>query len=471
VILGNALLGLLCLALAGAGGGARDKACRWIAGAGIASGLGLVIFRSSLGAWRGFDPGVEVAAVAGLAVACSWGLVIALELGDSRWWIGGLVAVTSSSLVACAASVWVVPALLFGIPLFAATQLAAARTARTAWLAFALADAGLIAVLVSDSVSRGEWSAPGPMTGWLVIPLMVSSALRAGALPRVGTLGTVGRVAAALGPLSVGLSIVVVLRWVSRPQPAAAAVAVVIALAVVACSVLRRKLDPAVVGAWPVAFGGALVLASEAAGLPAAAAAIIGCTAIILWPAALERGRLSRGFVLSGVAPTIAFGAIATAARDAFAHATAGGLGSEVAAWIVLAALLPVASAAGVALGVFAARAERSGGYHPEAVFMTWVLAAGSVAAGLLLGADAVYGVLGGVPAAILFAVAIAFGAVAAARTDAVRTDPEWVSAEVLSTPPALIGRWVGAAPLVVGLAAVASVAWLTIKGLEVGFL
>lgn len=470
VLLGNALLGALSLSSYGLPPLPRDRAMRWIAGTGVVSGTGVLIFRSSLGTWRGFAIGSDEAAVTGLAIACAWGLVISLDLGAARWWTGGLVAVAAAGLVGMAASQWVVPALLFGLCLFIATHLALSRASRTAGLVVAVADAGLVAVLLSDAIARDQWSVPSSVSGLLVLALLTSCAARAGLVPRMGSLGVLGTPAAALGPIAVGLSFVVVLRWVASAQPAAAAAALAIALGVVAWSVLRRKLDPAICGSWPVALCAALVLASDRVGAVAACAATIGVTAMILWPDALGRGRLARGFLVSGVAPSITFGAIATAAHDSFEHAMGGGDPSQVAAWLVFSALLPVVSASGIALGVFAARAEPAGGYHPEAVFMTWILAAASVAVGVVLDVGKVFGVLGGTPAAILLGVALLGGAAALVRTDGEATDLP-PSATVFLGPPMQIGAWGDVLTVAIGVGTAVAVGWLTVQGLEVGFL
>jgi hypothetical protein len=190
-----------------------------------------------------------------------------------------------------------------------------------------------------------------------------------------------------------------------------------------------------------------------------------------LWPDALERGRLSRGFVLSSIAPNVVFGALATAASGAFLAATTVTDPATTAAWTAVSALLPVAVASGVALGVVTARAEVGGGYHPEAVFMTWLLLAGSVAAGLLLGVGGVYGALGGIPALILVASALACGMVAGIRARRRQLPPPEPLAGVILRPPRDLGRWALGATLVLLVAAAATTTWMTIDGLRIGFL
>jgi hypothetical protein len=134
-------------------------------------------------------------------------------------------------------------------------------------------------------------------------------------------------------------------------------------------------------------------------------------------------------------------------------------------------ALLPVAVAAGVALGVVVARAEPGGGYHPEAVFMTWMLFAGSVAAGFVVGTGGVYESVGGMPAIVLFGGALGCGAFAARRARDRRLPPVEALAEVVLAAPRELGGWAAGAALGGLVATAAAIAWLTIDGLRVGFL
>jgi hypothetical protein len=244
-----------------------------------------------------------------------------------------------------------------------------------------------------------------------------------------------------------------------------------LAVAVAAWSVGKRALNPAVVALWPVALSAGLVLASPRAGAPAGVAGILGLTAAVLWPDALERGRLSRGFLLSGVIPNAAFGALATAAAGSFARAKLDGPLEEVIAWNAVSGLLPVACASGVALGVITARADQRGDYHPEAVFMTWGLLFASVVAGGILGTGAVYGVLGGTPAMFLFGFATLMGLLAAGRARGTEAAPPSYSATVVVRPSLQLSTWSVAVASLVHAGAAAALAWMTLQGLEVGFL
>lgn len=467
---GNAVLSAVLLGVAGLAPATRDRAARALAGIGVLLGAAVFLLRDSLGGWRGTHAVPGDLAITGVAVACAWGLVMSLDLKGDRWWAGALVGVASSGVLIFSTTVWTVPALLFFGCASAAWAVATARGSRAAWVSIALSDAVLVAALVSGALDRDAWETPAKLGLSLSIPLLVSAALRAGVVPRLGALGIVGSPAAVMGPLLLATSLISVARWVQRPLAYAAAGLLVVALGVTAWSILRRTLRPAVVGVWPVSLAGSLILASERATVPAAVSGVLGLTLICLWPHALERGRLSRGLALSGVVPSVAFGALAIAARESFANATGGGQPTEVAAWVIFSALLPVAFAMGVALGVFAARAAPEGDYHPEAVFMTWVLLGASVVTGVVLGTSAVFGALGGGPAAILFALAVATGAVAAFRNEH-RPAPADPSAHVLVDRPLTLGRWAIFAALTLHVALAGAAMWIAFLGLQVGFL
>jgi hypothetical protein len=438
---------------------------------GVLLAVALVMFRSTLEPWRAiaFEP--ESAAIGGVAVACAWGLSMALDLGRDRWWVGAAVGVGSTASLGVAGAVWIVPALLFAGGLFAASALTLARSNRAAWLAIAISDGALVAALAGYAMDAGAWELPAEMRGAVAVPLAISLLLRGGAIPRTGLAITAGTPAAAIAPLVIGSAFVILVRLVERPEPVAAAAGLLCACVVALLAVARRPLAPALVGAWPVLLGAGLVLASDRAAVLASVAAIVGVTTVLLWPDALERGRLSRGFVLSSIAPNVMFGAIATAAADAFVNATSAADPTDAAAWVMTSALLPVAVAAGVALGVVVARAEPRGGYHPEAVFMTWMLLAGSVAAGFVVGAGGVYESVGGMPAVVLFGGALVCGAIAARRVRERHLPPVEALAPAVLTAPRELGVWAAGAAFAGLIATAAAIGWLTIDGLRVGFL
>lgn len=467
---GNAVLSVVLLGISGLAPAARDRVARALAGAGVLLGLVVFLFRDSLAGWRGTQPVPGDLAIAGVAVACAWGLVMSLDLKETRWWAGALVGIAASGVLVFSTAVWTVPALLFLGCASAAWAVATSRGSRAAWVSIAVSDAVLVAALVSDALDRDGWETPTKLGLSLTVPLLVAGGLRGGMVPRLGALGTLGSPAAVMGPLLLATSLISVARWVERPLAFAAAGVLIVGLGVTAWAILRRSLRPAVVGVWPVTLAGSLILASERATVPAAVSGVLGLTLVCLWPHALERGRLSRGLVLSGVVPSVVFGALAIAARESFARATGGGGAFEVSGWVVFSALLPVAFAMGVALGVFAARAETEGDYHPEAVFMTWVLLGATIVTGVVLGTSAVFGALGGGPAAVLFGAAVAAGTFAAIRTEHRPVAPD-SSVRVVVDRPLALGRWARFGALALHVAIAGAVMWLGFLGLQVGFL
>lgn len=164
------------------------------------------------------------------------------------------------------------------------------------------------------------------------------------------------------------------------------------------------------------------------------------------------------------------FAATAIATRAAFAEVTAAGDTGAVVAWLTFSALLPVFLAAGVALGVSIGRSEQSGGYHPEAVFTTWLVLGGSVGVAFLTGSDSL-DALGGGPAFLLFVVALALGGVAAWRSGGGFHPQPATSARVFLGAPPHLGTWAAIVALVVQVVLAAGASWFVYRGLEVGFL
>lgn len=471
LLLAHAVLGGFLLTFAAASDAAKGRAVRAAGTIGVLLGLALVVARSSIAPWRGiaFEPGG--AAIAGASVACAWGLAMALDIGRDRWWVGATVGVGSTALLLMAGSMWTAPALMFAGVLLLASTLILERTSRAAWVVVAIADAASIAALAGYSLDVETWRLPGEVHGASAIPFGVSLVLRAGALPRVGIARTIASPGAAFIPLVVGSGFVLMVRFLDRPEPLGAAAALTLACVVALAPVVRRSLDPVTVAAWPVLLGAGIGLASAPAGVPAAVGAVLGSTAVVLWPDALDRGRLSRALLLTCIAPNVAFAALATAASGAFVAATSVTEPLDAAAWAIVSVLLPAALAAGVAFGVLVARTESGGGYHPEAVFMTWLLAGGTVAAGWMLGAGGVYEALGGIPAAGLFALALASGVFAAARVRGLELASVGPLAKVANRRPRDVGRWAAGVALLVSVASVVAIAWFTVDGLRLGFL
>lgn len=470
LLLGHALLSIAALSSARLSSEVQDKVIRWVGGAGVVLALALVVARGSVGPWRSGDLSDPNALLVGTAVACSWGLALALDLGRARWWVASLVGVAATGALLFAAAEWSVPALLFWGASSAAISLGAARAGAGSWLVLGAADAAFVGALGAFVIAEDTWALPQGVGLPLAIPLALSVVLRSGVVPRVGLSALIGTRAAPLVPLVSATALAVLFKMLERPVPLAAAASVLVALAIVTWSLLHRKLEPAVLLGWPVALGFGLSLTAEEAAAPAGVAAMLGVAVVTLWPDGLERGRLSRAFLLSGAIPNVVFGAVAIAAAESFRHVQSVEDPMDALGWILTSALLPVALAGGVALGAVAARSGTTRGYHPEAAFMTWLLAGSSVAAGVLLGSTRPYETLGGSPAAVLVGVALAAALFAAWRSDPGIASGGDSSVIVLRDAPSFPPSSAYGALLLEG-AAVAGIAWVTFLGLQTGFL
>lgn len=438
---------------------------------GASFGLVLLAVSDSLDAWRTTEPGVAPAlAAAGAALAFLLVLAAPGEPGPTAAQVG----VASSALITFAAGSWAVPALLFWLvsSLAIASIVATSRRRATVWSALALSDAAVVGVVASTVLETESW-ALAAIEGWRIPVIIGAALLRAGAIPLSGQWPIDRATSATAVPLLVAGASVLVARFVSAPQPLFALGALVIGLIAAASAALWR-FDMRSIGSFVVAVMLGLGVAIPSALAAAALAAVCAATAVALWPQARGRGRLTRGGVLAGAPPTIAFAAIAAAAVTAFDRShTVSGL--EGAAWAGIAGALPVALAAGVALGAMAARREPSDDFEPPAVIATWVVFAFSVVTGIWIGAFVPAGnaVVGGSTRA-LYLVALIAAVPAALRAPRSASHPAYSATEVLlseTLPPRPARLAILTIATVVGAGAVAGVTYLTVIGLRQGFL
>jgi hypothetical protein len=201
---------------------------------------------------------------------------------------------------------------------------------------------------------------------------------------------------------------------------------------------------------------------------------VIAASVFCLWPYARGRARVERGLIVSLVPATAGFGAVAAAATAAFAASNASPTVLRSAPWAAVAAFLPVAVAAGVALGTRLGRVPEPESYAPAAVLATWALFGASLILGILPP-----GAFGPVRAPLgretaLGFVAILLGAIAM-RVDkgpAVAAPPSERRLDVttLELGGALRRVAVGFSTVLLVAAGVTTL-WLTYRGLTVGFL
>lgn len=477
-MLGHAGLGTALLVLDRAPAEIRRRALELAGASGALLGLGLVVAGRAGGGWRttSFEP--AEASPAGLAIACAWILYVALESERARVLPGALVGVAASGLALAATGRFVVPALLFWLcSSLAVAGIAGFDEDRAGrgwiWLCLALSDAGVCAAAIGHVQGADAWTFTGIEDGWAFWALVGAALVRGVVLLVLGGWSTLGTRAAPAVPLMVGGAVLLAGR-AGRTEPWLALALLATGLASAGLVLAGKKLRSRFLSGWPVALALAVTFVTPAHKPLAGSAAIVVVSVMTLWPFAAGRGGFGRGLLLSLVPLTAGFGVVTAGATVSFERAIEEVTVLGSAPWTLIAALLPLALAAGVVLGGRIARAQ-SGDFVPEAVLATWVLVALGVAIGLtpsvLGGSDAGIGDSGGVFALHCLALAGGFGAAAATRRWDLGSSfgPEQV---VVDAGQAAVGwrslSWGAAATAV---ATAGGAAWLTVRGLSVGFL
>ena len=473
--LGHAVLGAVVLAFSRAGAAARGRAIEVAAATGAGLGVALIGAGAAGGrTWRSvaFEP--ETAVPAGFAIACAWVLVGAVGARRAGAAHAALAGVAASGLALSAAGRFVVPALLFWLCSSAAlAALAGDGGARRTWPALALSDAALCAAAVLHVVDTDSWAFDGPVEGAAFWALAAAAALRGG-LYLAGPGSAAGSEALALAPLMAGGAIALAAR-AGRPEPWVALGILALAGAGLAVALWKDRVSARVVAAWPVGLALAVCFVAPGHAPLAGAVAALAVSAGALMPSTGDRAGFERGLLVAAVPLTAGFGLVAAGATVSFERATGAASNLASAPWTAVAALLPAALAGGVVLAARAAR-TRARDLVPEGVLATWLLLAASVlvgfAPGVLGGSETGLGASQGV--GLLYAVALAAGAGAAF---ALRT---WDVGPLVTPAPGIVAGTLEeqglARPLVwtagVVAAATAGVAgWLTVWGLDTGFL
>lgn len=478
--LGHGLVAALLLGVGRGRGG--DALVRIVSAVGVALSAVTVLARTSDEAWRSTVLSSAPGAIAGIATACAWLLVGTLDLGPMRWRAAALVGVASTGLVLFATNLWLVPAILFWScsSIAIAALITDRRRGSVVWLSLVVSDIAFGAGMIGHALASDAWRLPAPANGWQLWAIAGAAIVRAGAVARVGTWELLGSEGAPAVPLLVGGAFAIVAGPAASARPWLGVGLVAAAFVWAVWATIARSLYVTTVAAWPVclALGAAFVAPRVAAG--AGVAAILGVSAMALWPAAAGRAGVERALIVAFVPLTIGFGVILAAATTAFARATEQGDPVGPLAWAAVAALLPAAFAAGVILATRIGRQPRTDEFSAPAVLATWGLTTISIGFGLAprlatgLGGYS----LGAIGSEIgLYIVALCLGAGAAwfvvARTRqgaAAAPTGDRLEVGVLTLPPsnASIVSW-GAAAGAAGLAS--AVAWITIEGLRVGFL
>jgi hypothetical protein len=221
----------------------------------------------------------------------------------------------------------------------------------------------------------------------------------------------------------------------------------------------------------------AAVSISPATAGRAGLAACLAVAIVAAWPSSAGRARMPRGLGMAFLPPFVGFGVVLSAAIAAFDRAADAPTSLDSAPWTAAAAILPVALAGGVVLGLHATLQSRAASRELAPAIATWILAGAALVAGFVEpGASDQPGRV-----RLLYAIAAAIG-VAAVYVSLRRRHEEEIGPieEGPGAPlfdPGLVTfsrradtalTW-AAATLVV--AAAAGVGWLTFEGLKTGFL
>lgn len=463
------------LAVVGLGLAVSEEAWRrahlWVGVAGAALGIATFFLRHSGETWRtlAVEPGPAVAA--GLAAAAAW-LLVATSSDRRSGWDLPLIGVGACALQLFALNRWIVPALLFWV----ATSLALAVAVRAeegraqVWFALAWSDALVIAGLLWHGVEVETWRLPASASGltwWFVV---AGAAIRSCALPRIGA-WAVAR--SPVLPLFAGSSFALLTGVADREQPWVALAFAAIAVVVGVRAVRSDRFDVTLIGAWPLAAMFAVLLVVPGAPWQAAAASLLALTAVLLWPRALGRAQVERGLLLAFVPPLTGFSALLAAAVSTFDHATAIPDAFEAAPWTGVTALLPVVLATGVMLGARIGRSAEPERYEPAPVIASWLVFGLALIAGLWPRFTSPEDPRAAIKVFALHLIALAAAVTAARflhREQGIAAAQSALVVEPIHLPPVTerVVMWSSAA---IGVGAAVAVGWLTISGLQVGFL
>lgn len=497
LLAGHGVLGALALPTHWLGETWRRRILVGLCVAGAALGAALIVFEGSFEQWRTVElPGSST--VAGAAVLGAW-LVAAVSAAPAGRSVAcALTGVGCSALGLAVTNEWVVPFLLFWIcsSLALATLAASGRGAIWVWVALFASDVALAAALVGNWFDDGSWQLPEQLEGWPFYVLVLATVLRGGAVPLVGAWGLLERPGASAVPLLAGGAFAllpVALGGPGDPWVAAGAFLVAVVVAVIALSVrIGRRL--AVAAAAPVATLLGLALTAPTGVTAAGVAAVAAATALSLWPAARGEAGRERVIALLVVPPVVASAAAVASFGAAIERTISAEDIADKAPWTLALILGPVAIATNLALAarLLTALGPRSGWFgrlrnfeaSAAALLVTRLVALGVIALALLPGGwigvaspfaawderrAALYG------GALVLAAGAAWWAARRARTTSVAHETAPVPLDLAPLEPPRSGtvpaRLFTVIVLLLALAAIATVGWLTFEGLRLGFL
>ncbi|MGH2775539.1 MAG: hypothetical protein ACRDJT_08925 [Actinomycetota bacterium] len=329
---------------------------------GSASGVALAVAATGDEAvWRSTTLVQPRGVIAGAAVACAWLLAGALG-SDRTLGSAALVGLASSGVLLATLNDWVVPALVLWLASSVAlvALVSQARLRVGALLAIGLSDLALVGALALYSLDERVWTMPESLEGLPLGLALASLVIRSGAVPLAGVWETLDSPATPTLPLFLGGPLALLGVPLSGSGPWVAVAALVVALGLCGVALTLSELRLPLLGSWSVWLILGLLVAGPPVLQPAALAGLFAVTTVALWTTTRGVARAAVGLLVGFVPPTVGWVAIVATAVVAFDRAA----GRSV-AWALIAGLLPLTVAAGVAL---AARLVRQGALNSSEV-------------------------------------------------------------------------------------------------------
>ena len=427
--------------------------------------------------WRSTTLGQPRGVIAGAAVACAW-LLAGARGTDRTLGSTALVGLASTGVLLATLNDWVVPALVLwlGSSVALAALVSVDELRVGALLAIGVSDLALVGAFALHALDERVWILPESLGGLPLALAVASLVVRSGAIPLTGVWETLDSPAAPALPLLLGGPLALLGVPLSGSGPWVAVAALGVALALCGAALVVREVRLPLLGSWPVWLSLGLLVAAPAALQPAALAALFAVTMVALWSTIRGVARAAGALLLGFLPPTAGWVAIVATAVLAFDRA-----GSPSVVWSLIAGLLPLTVAAGVALAARLARQSARDSDVPATVAVGVLFVAGlctGLAPPSVLGLardtlgeyDRVLALNGAVLVLALVAGAIAYMR-GAARAEPVTVDDEASAATlVYSEDRADTAVMLGVVALV-ALGTLAVVIYLAIEGLSYGFL
>ena len=469
-------------------------------GAGL--GVALVVLNGSLEEWRTAHL-TGTATVVGTAAAASWLIALVTSGRAGGALTCSLLGIAISSLGLAVTNQWVVPALLFWVcsSLAIAALASQGRAGIWVWGLLFSSDVALTAALVGNWVDTTSWLLPDSLDGWRFYVVLVAAGVRAGVVPALGTWGFLGRPGAPAIPLLTGGAFALLpfaLGGEGDPWSGVALFTMATGLATLVLVARRLHGRMAFAAAVPIAALLGLAVVAPSGLVPAGLAAVVAAGSAAAWVAGAGEPGPERVVALTALPPTLAFIAAVTGAAAAVEHTVTAEEVIDKVPWTLVLVLAPVAVTATVALAAhlisragtgsgWLARARR-GEAGALALLVTRIVLlfalAGALVPGDWLGIAspvaeweerraALFG------AALVLAAGAAFWSARRSRREIVAAQGvplpagEGLAVGTLEAPRAgsLTARLLTVLTLLLAVAVIATVGWLTFEGLRLGFL